>query len=635
MPVVTNYTAILSGASWSGFDAPANRPAFVTYSFESVLQSYANTSYATQAFLDSFIPFTETEKAATRAALAQWASASGIIFLEVASGEGDMRFGSHNFSLDPNANGFSGFAFYPNTDISQYNAFRDEIGGDVFIDHGAAGDTYLLLHEIGHALGFKHPFDGDVTLSSDLDNHRNTVMSYTGNYPSVLSQFDKQAAAAVYGAAGTGGTHLTSWSWNSASRELTQVATANSEKLFGVSVRDIIDGGGGDDWIGGFQGDDSLSGGMGNDSLFGNEGTDGLYGGAGSDLLYGGLGNDFLVGGTGVDILTGGSEFDWFAFANGDAEGDFVGDYGADILYFGGTGTLSFSVSGANVIVNGVTLTGAASGNVNAVAQGSTALLNSSGMAAAAVAGGLGSLGAYGTYEITIFDADSNDTWQTISEFYTTLNQHDQSLTRFDVGQPYSAILTDYDQAGAQNWNQLYFYYDPAGLTDIYWVYNDNGQKYTSTLVDVDQTGANLWNETYSSFSGSNALDVFWTYYDIGQSYSAILIDYDDLSTQLWSQAYTYYTPSGAADVFWFYYDAGQPIATASIDVDQNNNQSWSQVYTYYTASGQADSAWTYNDAGQPVYSRFTDYDQANQYAWSQHIVEFAASGSVLNDYYV
>ena len=53
---------------------------------------------------------------------------------------------------------------------------------------------YLLLHEIGHALGFKHPFEGPNTLSSTYDDHAYTVMSYTGSYPSVLGPFDVQAA---------------------------------------------------------------------------------------------------------------------------------------------------------------------------------------------------------------------------------------------------------------------------------------------------------------------------------------------------------------------------------------------------------------------------------------------------------
>ena len=301
MPVVNDYTAILSGSSWSGLNYQTNGPAFVTFSFESLVQPYLNTGNFSQGFLDSFVPFTETEKAAARAALAQWADASGLVLLEVQSGEGDIRFGAHDFTLDPNTNGFAGFGYYPHTDVSQYNAFRNDLGGDVFIDIGDADNTFLLLHEIGHALGFQHPFGNDVTLPPELDNQANTVMSYTGNSPSTLGVFDLQAVAAVYGAPGSDGTQVSSWSWNAVARELTQVGFAVADQIYGVGVRDIIDGGDGDDWIGGFQGNDNLTGGLGADSLFGNEGTDALYGGAGADRLIGGAGADQMTGGADDD----------------------------------------------------------------------------------------------------------------------------------------------------------------------------------------------------------------------------------------------------------------------------------------------------------------------------------------------
>ncbi|TDR94849.1 M10 family metallopeptidase [Enterovirga rhinocerotis] len=58
--------------------------------------------------------------------------------------------------------------------------------GDVWIDTTRTGsgfatgtqDFQLLLHEIGHALGLKHPFE-TPTLPAEYDNHAYTVMSYT------------------------------------------------------------------------------------------------------------------------------------------------------------------------------------------------------------------------------------------------------------------------------------------------------------------------------------------------------------------------------------------------------------------------------------------------------------------------
>ncbi len=99
MVQVTDFTAILSGSSWSGNNA-RNSPAFVTFSFERQVQPYL-TGLSPQAFIDSFRAFSDAEQNATRAALKKWADVSGLVFLEVAPGQGDIRFGSFDFNRDP------------------------------------------------------------------------------------------------------------------------------------------------------------------------------------------------------------------------------------------------------------------------------------------------------------------------------------------------------------------------------------------------------------------------------------------------------------------------------------------------------------------------------------------------------
>jgi Ca2+-binding RTX toxin-like protein len=300
MPTVNDFTALISGSSWAGNNFVTGQSAFVTYSFDTIIPSYLDTSFATQGFIDSFVPFTEAEKAAARIALQQWASVSGLVFMETDSHRGDIAFGSYDFSLDPEVDQFDGYAFYPQVANDLYFSERGEVGGDVFITHGSAADIFLLLHEIGHAIGLKHPFAGDLTLNPNLDNHAQTVMSYTGNTPDNLGTFDFQAVAHVYGGASSDGSHLTSWNWNATTETLTQVGRAGAEEILGTSAIDIIDGGDGADYLSGFSGDDKI------------------YDGTGSDVVFGGSGDDYIFssGVSGNDRYVGGDDFDFLSFAS-------------------------------------------------------------------------------------------------------------------------------------------------------------------------------------------------------------------------------------------------------------------------------------------------------------------------------
>lgn len=78
----------------------------------------------------------------------------------------------------------AGYAFLPTTDI---------IGGDIFLNKDFFDNTdyniqkkSVILHELGHALGLKHPFEGNITLPSNEDNTLYTVMSYTPYKPYLI-----------------------------------------------------------------------------------------------------------------------------------------------------------------------------------------------------------------------------------------------------------------------------------------------------------------------------------------------------------------------------------------------------------------------------------------------------------------
>ena len=209
--------------------------------------------------------------------------------------------------------GGGGIGLYPFGDWNgaTFPSFRDDINssGDIFMNTALeSGGTFnygTLLHEIGHAIGLKHPTEAvtdyatwpwtehDQVLSAD--DPALTIMATVGGADDHLKQLDKDAAAHLYGAAGTGGVYtgdasgsnsVSKWSWNSATETLTQTGRAGADAIRGSSVTDIINGGSGDDRLFGLAGNDTLSGSNGADFLEGGSGNDTMKGGAGDDSYY-------------------------------------------------------------------------------------------------------------------------------------------------------------------------------------------------------------------------------------------------------------------------------------------------------------------------------------------------------------
>ena len=98
MPVVTDYTALLSGDYWNGIEV-TGKPAIVTYSFPTTAEGYlASVAGFTPATVASFQAFNSAEQAEARTALGEWAAASGLVFVEVAPGQGDINFQLADFN---------------------------------------------------------------------------------------------------------------------------------------------------------------------------------------------------------------------------------------------------------------------------------------------------------------------------------------------------------------------------------------------------------------------------------------------------------------------------------------------------------------------------------------------------------
>ena len=336
MENVRDFTALTTEEQWR--DVGGNIRTDITFGFATQVLNYqraAGNAVGNDAFFDSFAPLTSAQKDLARDAFDAWAGASALTFTEVAPGQADIVLSVHDFSVDPVNADLAGFAFFPGL---------DRLDGDVFLDAGSADELDLHIHEIGHALGLEHPFEGDRILTGAIDTRANTVMAvsdYSGFLNGPLGIFDVQAVAAMYGpsngpspfVSGTGGAERLAGDGDANAL----MGLRGADTLAGRGGNDVLLGGGGADRLNGGRGDDAADGGGGRDTLRGQGGDDQLGGGGGRDVLLGGGGEDTLIGGRGQDELTGGGGADHFVLLERgglDRITDF--DFARDVIEFEG-----------------------------------------------------------------------------------------------------------------------------------------------------------------------------------------------------------------------------------------------------------------------------------------------------------
>ena len=190
----------------------------ISYTFYETMPSvYSN--YTQEGLTNHWQALSESMKVTVRDLFTMLEQFIDVDFVEKKSG-GDIGFSVVSM------NDTDGFSFFPfDHSLLASDVFLTErffTNPNLFkLTEGGYG-RYVMLHEIGHALGLKHPFEGTYTLSSAYDSNMFSVMSYTDykniqenfymetvsrivedgqyNYPHMLGIFDAITLQIFYGA---------------------------------------------------------------------------------------------------------------------------------------------------------------------------------------------------------------------------------------------------------------------------------------------------------------------------------------------------------------------------------------------------------------------------------------------------
>lgn len=394
---VSGYIRALFGtdsAVWA--DGGAGTAAFgnaatVIYTFQDV--AWGNPyGWGSEAAYDA------AQTAAATAAMQMWSDVANVTFVAGTGANAQLAFREYNLPAGAG--------------VAVKATYNDDGGGpdriawvEVSPDDNTTGFTsggygwLTMIHEVGHALGLKHPGNYNaggggatgpyLTTLGYTDSRDLTVMSYNsgvvtggGNNPTTPMLYDIAAMQYLYGVNTSYNSGNTTYNLTSSTNAFTRwdgggTDTLDASGYAGGATIDLQEGEGNITQVGTSYSWNAFGANI--ENAIGGAGNDTIYGSALANTLTGNNGTDFLQGGAGNDTLIGGAGSDTYNFGNNDGSNRVVETDGSGSIQIGGKVVSGTAVSaGANytITVTGTVYTLSTSGAdlVITTAAGSTSV---------------------------------------------------------------------------------------------------------------------------------------------------------------------------------------------------------------------------------------------------------------------